>query len=147
MLAKLDFIALLCYLIALVLQENCAIFMWQCRKIYANLLMLSVLLFTLGVSASPRVNRGWAGQQAWNNAAGNVEIRWECCSGEIIYRGQQITATAGSELEFVVPEKLDDILNAGTFAANMPENRLGFCAELLKLPCGRAPPEILFRVA
>ena len=142
MLAELDFIALLCYLIALVIQENCIFFMWQCRKIYANLLMLSVLLFALGSSAAPRINWGMTGQKVWNKAAENVEIRWECGSGQIIYRGQQITAVAGSELGFVLPEKLNDIFNAGVFAENMPEIRIVYFTELLNLPCGRAPPEI-----
>ena len=117
--------------------------MWQCRKIYANLLMLSVLFFTLGASVTPRINWSAAGKTVWNKTAESVEFRWECGSGQIVYRGQQITAVAGNELELVLPEKLNDIFNADVFADVLPGSRKAGSAELLPLPCGRAPPEFL----
>ena len=115
--------------------------MWQCRKIYANLLMLSVLFFTLGASVTPRINCGAAGQTVWNKTAENVEFRWECGSGLIVYRGQQITAVTENELDRILPEKLDAVFSTGVFAENMPENLTAYCTELQELPCGRAPPE------
>jgi hypothetical protein len=115
--------------------------MWQCRKIYANLLMLSVLFFALGASVTPRINCGAADQAVWNKKPENVEFRWECGSGQIVYRGQQITAVTENELDFVLPEKLDAIFRVGVFAENMPENLTAYCMELLAVSCSRAAPE------
>jgi hypothetical protein len=115
--------------------------MWQCRKIYANLLLLSVLLFALGASAAPRINRGFTGATAWN-VPENGEIRWECCTGEIIYRGQQITALAGGELDFILPDKLDDILFYSDFSQELPGGQLFAGIDISYLPQGRAPPAV-----
>ncbi len=118
--------------------------MWQCRKIYANMLLLSVLLFALGASAAPRINLGTGSVSAWNKAAENVEFRWECGCGEIVYRGQQLTAVAGSELEFIVPEKLKDICRIAGFNEKLPVDVVAGSSEVLAYHRGRAPPENIF---
>lgn len=115
--------------------------MWQCRKIYANMLLLSVLLFALGASAVPRINLGTGGVFAWQKTAENVEFRWECGCGEIVYRGQQLTAVTGSELEFIVPEKLNDVCPGGVFAEKLPVDSIAGSLEVLAHHRGRAPPE------
>ena len=115
--------------------------MWQCRKIYANLLLLSVLMFALGASSAPRINWNRTGGTVWNDPESSGGFHWECCSGKIIYRGQQITAVAGSELEFVVPEAVRDILNIAVFTQNLPGNGSSACAEIVRLPQERGPPE------
>ena len=118
--------------------------MWQCRKIYANLLLLSVLLFALGASAAPRINLGAGSVSAWQKTAENVEFRWECGCGEIVYRGQQLTAVTGSELDFIVPEKLNDIFRSEVFAEKLPADVVAGGLEVLTLHRGRAPPENFF---
>ena len=115
--------------------------MWQCRKIYANMLLLSVLLFTLGASAVPRINLGTGSVSAWQKTAENVEFRWECGCGEIVYRGQQLTAVTGSELEFIVPEKFNDVYRGEVFAEKLPVDVVVAGAETAALHRGRAPPE------
>lgn len=115
--------------------------MWQCRKIYANLLLLSVLLFALGASAAPRINRGFTGAMVWN-APESGEIRWECCTSEIIYRGQQITALAGGEFDFLLPDKLDDVFFNSAFLQELPAGQLVAGINILYLPQGRAPPMV-----
>ena len=114
--------------------------MWQCRKIYANLLLLSVLLFALGATTVPRIKGNNAGQAAWHNAESSGSFQWECCSGKIVYRGQQITALAGSELDVVLPEKVRDILNTAVFMQKLPENCTWADAEIMCLPQERGPP-------
>lgn len=118
--------------------------MWQCRKIYANMLLLSVLLFALGASAVPRINLGTGQVPAWNNTAENVEFRWERGCGEIVYRGQSLTAVTGSELEFIVPEKLNDICRGEVFAEKLPAYAVAASAETAANHRGRAPPENVF---
>ena len=108
------------------------------------MLLLSVLLFALGASAAPRINLGAGSAPAWNKAAENVEFRWECGCGEIVYRGQQLTAVTGSELEFVVPEKLNDICLGEIFAEKLPADVVAGGLEVLTLHRGRAPPENIF---
>ena len=89
--------------------------MIKCRKIYGNLLLLSVLLFALGASAAPRINLGTGRVLAWRNAAENVEFRWECGCGEIVYRGQQLVTmllffgNKAVEVKGVLPNGFGDV--------------------------------------
>ena len=115
--------------------------MWQCRKIYANLLLLSVLMFALGATGAPRLNLNNSGAAVLRAPGAAGDFRWECCSGKIVYRGQQITAVAGSELNFVLPEEVCDILNTAVFIQKLPENGSWGYAEIVQLPQERGPPE------
>ena len=115
--------------------------MWQCRKIYANLLLLSVLLFALGASATPRFNRGASGQTVWSSS-NSMDFRWDCSSGRIVYRGQQITAVVGGELNFLLPEKVETLFLTGAAGQDFSKDHSFDNANILQLPQGRAPPVI-----
>lgn len=118
--------------------------MWQCRRNYANLLLLSVLFFALGANVSPRINCGVAGISVWQSSADGCDFRWECSSGQIIYRGQQITALAGSDFNFILPEKWDGLTDNGISVNEWPERAALFNIDVSRLPQGRAPPENTF---
>ena len=77
--------------------------MFECRKIYGNLLLLSVILFTLGASCRPLTcELVWA-EQCYTQAAGTVDFQWDNRSGSIVYRSGQLKATVGNEFVGLLP--------------------------------------------
>ena len=115
--------------------------MLQCRKIYANLLLLSVMLFALGTSACTRRGSAIVGLPQVDVPAEQRELRWDSRSAAVVYRGQQITATVSSELDFLIPEADDFELTVFCGKAEYSELVLGF--ELRAMPrfASRAPPQ------
>lgn len=115
--------------------------MLHCRKIYCNLLLLSLLLFALGATATPRIALHYTGVPAWNIPSERFDFRWECTSGGVVYRGQQITATVGNELDFTVPEQNAELVvpRDGFFALNNTLQRHPECR--YRLHISRAPPQ------
>lgn len=122
------------------LQDDCVLFMWQCRKIYANLLLLSVLLFSLGAISRPRTGEFSGETAAWNAPAGNIEFHWSERSGAVVYRAQQITAVTAGDWELIVPEKWQDFRLASFCDVVLPENLRPRGGCFYALPTGRAPP-------
>ena len=116
--------------------------MMQCRKIYCNLLMLSVMLFAFSVSARPRLQAAVLERLQWNSASEQaVEFRWDNRSGAIVYRSCQLTAAFGNEWVLVLPDSQDELRLFGSIAPG---------AELIMMPAvaseffgysGRAPPQ------
>ena len=91
--------------------------MMQCRKIYCNLLLLSVMLFAFSVSARPRLQSAVLERMQWKAAASQpVEFRWDNRSGAIVYRCGQLTAAFGNEWMLVLPAKQDELLSFSGFA-------------------------------
>lgn len=77
--------------------------MFECRKIYGNLLLLSVMLFTLGASCRPLTcELVWA-EQCYTQAADAVDFQWDNRSGSIVYRSGQLKATIGNEFVGLLP--------------------------------------------
>ena len=114
--------------------------MMHCRKIYYNFLLLSVLCFTLGVSVRPQFSGVENRECAINSHTSRVEFQWNECSGSVVYRGQQITAAVGNELELVVPQQTADpvLIGEGVLPKVQPQQPTRFRC-LLKLG-SRAPP-------
>ncbi|MBE6380617.1 MAG: hypothetical protein E7047_06780 [Lentisphaerae bacterium] len=80
--------------------------MIKCRKNYANLLLLSVLLFVISVPVQPVADSGNSAV-SWQTSAGERSFQWENQSGALIYRGQQLTATVVDEFTCLAPEPLE----------------------------------------
>ena len=118
--------------------------MIQCRKIYCNLLLLSVMLFAFSVSARPRLQSAVLERLQWNSAASQpVEFRWDNRSGAIVYRSSQLTAAFGNEWVLMLPAEQDELCSFTGFVRDWT---------LLKPPAGlteffiysvRAPPAIV----
>ena len=115
--------------------------MWQCRKIYTNLLLLSVLLFSLGAAVRPAYCTLFAGiPAAWSAPAENVEFRWEAHGGAVVYRGQQITAVTAGDWDFIVPESWCDLVLISSEKKAFVECWRQNGGASVLLPVGRAPP-------
>lgn len=116
--------------------------MMQCRKIYCNLLMLSVMLFMLGVTVRPRLAEFSGPVCSWSKADGQVEFKWNSCSGAVVYRGQQLTVSLSSELDFIVPDQVNGLIVPGK-----PLTGSGFVLQKMavdrcRLHISRAPPAV-----
>lgn len=115
--------------------------MWQCRKIYANLLLLSVLLFSLGAAVRPAYSTLFAGGTAtWSAPAENVEFRWEAHGAAVVYRSQQITAVTAGDWDLIVPEGWCDLRLTGPEEKSFVECWRQNNGASVLLPVGRAPP-------
>lgn len=114
--------------------------MWQCRKIYANLLLLSVLIFSLGAVARPGAGCFGGEAATWSAPAENVEFCWGNHSGAVVYRGQQITAVTAGDWDLIVPEKWQDLQLESFDDVILPENLRQQSGSFYALPTGRAPP-------
>ena len=117
--------------------------MMQCRKIYCNLLLLSVMLFAFSVSARPRLQSAVLERMQWKAAASQpVEFRWDNRSGAIVYRSSQLTAAFGSEWVLVLPAEQNELRSFGGFDKSwLPvESTAGLTKFFIY--SGRAPPVI-----
>lgn len=115
--------------------------MLQCRKIYANLLLLSVMLFALGASARTRDCSVFTELPQLNVPLEMRDLRWDSRSAEVVYRGQQITATVSSELELLVPDAAELNITVGSLKSEHPEQTPGFECDIVYWSCSRAPPQ------
>ena len=114
--------------------------MFECRKIYGNLLLLSLILFSLGASVRP-LNCELAGGECVWSAPGNCQdLQWDNRSATVIYRGQQLAALFGNEAACLLPEELDELRNYDCWTAGWAENWRFSAAAEYTLPISRAPP-------
>ena len=116
--------------------------MMQCRKIYCNLLMLSVMLFMLGVSGRPRPVEFANSGCSWGNPDRQVEFKWNSCSGAVVYRGQQLTASPGSELDFIVPVQENGLIVPGKPVSGSGFILLEAAVDRCFKHISRAPPAV-----
>ena len=115
--------------------------MMQCRKIYCNLLMLSVMLFAFSVSARPRLQAAVLERLQWNSASEQaVEFRWDNRSGAIVYRSCQLTAAFGNEWVMVQPAKQDELRLFSNTVRNAALVKTAAGQTGFFIYSGRAPP-------
>ena len=115
--------------------------MMQCRKIYCNLLLLSVMLFAFSATARPRLQSAVLERMHWNSASSQaVEFCWDNRSGSIIYRSTQLTAAFGNEWVLALPAEQDELRSFGSLMQNELRNELPESASDFYLYAGRAPP-------
>ena len=115
--------------------------MMQCRKIYCNLLLLSVMLFAFSATARPRLQSAVLERMHWNSASSQaVEFCWDNRSGAIIYRSTQLTAAFGNEWVLTLPADQDELRSFGALMQNAARIELPECAAEFYLYSGRAPP-------
>ena len=115
--------------------------MLQCRKIYANLLLLSVMLFVLGTSACPRRSCVIAELPQVAVPVEQRELRWDSRSATVVYRGQQITVTVSSELDLVISEADDFDLSVCSGKTEYSDPVSGLEFQPKNRFTSRAPPQ------
>ena len=115
--------------------------MWQCRKIYANMLLLSVMMFMLGVAVRPHYGAFFCGETTFAAPAEKVDFCWEGHKGELVYRGQQITMLAAHDLYLVLPEKCRELCRTDVFEKRFFESQSFSGKVKFHFFPGRSPPE------
>ncbi len=116
--------------------------MFECRKIYGNLLLLSVMLFALSVTACP-VERAVSSEAVcWQSRSFNG-IRWENSTSAVIYRGQQLKAVSGSDMYLTVPDNDIEVLLHCVADFDRKHNATYFYSKQVKLHTSRAPPALI----
>ena len=80
--------------------------MFVCRKIYANLLLLSVMLFVLAASPMSRHTVEITEEFCWQSSSAE-SFQWEAPGGTIVYRGSQMTAVCVGSLDYLEPESVE----------------------------------------
>lgn len=115
--------------------------MLKCRKNFANLLLLSVMLFALGASVKP-MDFGYVPGALIADSAAERTIQWVNHSGSIVYRGQQIAATTGEEFSWKPVNVLEDLpectKSSKVFICNFDSN----CIKNILRHSSRAPPAV-----
>lgn len=116
--------------------------MMQCRKIYCNLLLLSVMLFAFSVSARPRLQAAVLERLQWNSASERaVEFRWDNRSGAIVYRSCQLTAAFGNEWVLLQPAEQDELHSFSQSVRNVTWGKTAAGQTGFFIYSGRAPPQ------
>ena len=114
--------------------------MFECRKIYGNLLLLSVMLFALSATACPVERAVITEAVCWQSRSFH-SIRWENSSSTVIYRGLGSNkAVSGSEMYLLVPENdVESLLHCvGNFVRK--HNATYFYSKPVQSVASRAPP-------
>ena len=114
--------------------------MFGCRKIYGNLLLLSVMFLSLGASVRPRVAAIDFSERSWQNPVRNIEFQWDNRSGAIVYRGSGLTALGSSEFDWLLPESCTELFFHAATAEKHIECLSGMVIGDCRLPVSRAPP-------
>jgi hypothetical protein len=116
--------------------------MMQCRKIYCNLLLLSVMLFAFSVSARPCLQAAVLERLQWNSASEQaVEFRWDNRSGAIVYRSCQLTAAFGNEWVLLQPAEQDELHSFSQSVRNVIWGKAAAGQTGFFIYSGRAPPQ------
>ena len=85
-------------------------FMLKCRKNFANLLLLCVMIFMLGSSVRP-ANREMGIDTLLQNVDSSRPLQWVNHSGAVVYSGRQIVATAGEEFVWKPVDWMENLLD------------------------------------
>ena len=115
--------------------------MWQCRKIYCNMLLLSVMLFTLCGVVRPMTALQFGGELTLRAPEQRVEFCWQNQAGGVVYRGQQVTVFFANDFLSVLPEEERGLFCAVGFARKIFEKSSPDIAANYRLPDGRSPPD------
>ena len=113
--------------------------MFECRKIYANLLLLSVMLFAVCASSQPRIWLENVGGESFRESSQST-FQWDNPGGTIIYRGGKLTAAVGGEMDYLAPEKVVLEIVAGIPEALVPETENGLRQLIWDVLNPRGPP-------
>ena len=114
-------------------------FMLKCRKNFANLLLLCVILFTLGSSVRP-ANRDMGIETLLRNADSSRPLQWVNHSGAVVYSGRQIVATAGEEFFWKPADCLENLLIFSENSRIQPPEQHFCCKAERQTGSSRAPP-------
>ena len=116
--------------------------MFECHKIYGNLLLLSVMMFALSVTACPVERAASSEAVCWQSRSFNG-IRWENNTSVVIYRGQQIKAVSGSEMYLLVPDNDVEVVLHCVTEFDRKHNATYFYSKTVKIYASRAPPAMV----
>jgi len=119
--------------------------MFECRKIYGNLLLLSVIVFTLGASCRPAECCVFGNELSWQTPAQAVDFKWDNRSGAIVYRGGQIKAVFGNEFIGLLPTAQDEVQFFAVYEPRWGEDVLSPEVVCWQLPDSRGPPDIMLQ--
>ena len=113
--------------------------MLKCRKNFANLLLLSVMLFMLGVSACPAGNGTLPGDFL-THPEKSGEVKWINYSGAIVYRGQQVEAVIGEDFVWKPVDLLENLYAYSTDGTFRVAQQQCICICITARHSSRAPP-------